>query len=135
MAETLEDDGITIIEKDIEEMQEDVDYCFFETDEPVELGLGETAGHPVTTEAQHFIVAEIDVETDEMQQAMGAPSRVQEASVFISNEDGEVGAGLEDIQIRGEFEEVETEDGETEVEVTERATKEDAIERFVETYL
>lgn len=86
--------AISFTGTEVEAFVEDVEYKHFVTTQPIEIELGETAGHPVTTETSHFAVARLVTETDELEQAMGAPETLDEVSVFISNEDGELGAGL-----------------------------------------
>lgn len=107
--------AISFTGTDVEAMAEDVEYKHFVTTQPIEIKLGETAGHDVVTETSHFVVASLETETDELTQAMtGAPEELNESSVFISNEDGELGAGLFRI-----------EDGDLD----------DALEQFEEDYL
>lgn len=100
---------------EVEDMRDGVEYKHFTTTRPLTIELGETAGHPVTVEVEHFVVASLEMENpDEVSVAMGAPEFVDESSVFISNEDGELGTGL--------F-------------VIEEGDMDDAIERFEEKYL
>lgn len=107
--------GISFTGTSVESMVEDVEYKHFKTTQPVEIPLGETAGNEVSTTAEYFVVASLDMANDdEVAVAMGAPEYLDESTVFISNEEGEVGAGL--------F-------------VIEEGDMDDAIDRFEEKYL
>lgn len=86
--------AISFTGTEVEAMAEDVEYKHFVTTQPVTIKLGETAGHDVVTESSHFVVASLDVELDELTKATTGQERANESSVFISNEDGELGAGL-----------------------------------------
>lgn len=88
-------DGIEYLDSDVEELDEEADAVHFKTDEAVKLAVDETVGNDVYVEAEYFIAASIDKEIeDEMQQMMAGAERVNESSVFISNEDGELGGGF-----------------------------------------
>ena len=91
----VRDSGVEILDTEVE-FAEDVEGILFRTEEPVEIQVGESAGHPVTTTAQHFAAASIDKELDDdsPQAMMTGQTEINESSVFISNEDGEVGGGF-----------------------------------------
>jgi hypothetical protein len=93
--------GLELLDTDVDEMDEDVDFTHFRTDEPIEIQVGQSAGNPVRVETQHFVAASVEQETDEMTQMMTGKDYIDESTVFISNEDGDVGAGLEDTKVDG----------------------------------
>lgn len=119
-------DAITLLDTENEEVQEDVDYQHFETADAVTVSLGETAGNDVTTTTRYFVAASIDTETGDFEQAMGAPPRLNDARIFVSNEDGDLGAEV--LVIEAEYEE---EGG----ELVETVGTQDALEQFDEEYL
>lgn len=89
------DSGVELLDADVE-LAEGVEGTLFRTEDEVEIQVGESAGHPVTVTAQHFIAASIDQELDEddPMRAMTGETEINESSVFVSNEDGEPGAGV-----------------------------------------
>lgn len=125
MAELATADGVTLLDTTSEEVQEEVDYQHFETAEEITVSLGETAGNDVTTEARYFVAASISTETGEMERAMGAPDVINDARVFVSNEDGELGAQF--IAVEAERDD----DG----NITESVGVQDALDEFEEQYL
>lgn len=89
---------ITELDTDLEEADEEgVEMQHFSVGDEIEVSLGDTAGHEVTVSAEHFIAAAIDVETEEMEQALGAPERNNAGHVLVSNEDGELGAVVTEV--------------------------------------
>lgn len=90
---------------------DDAEYAvLYRTDNPVRVELGESAGNVITSEAQYFLVVDVNVsqdeiaadlgldtsevgadELDEMFESMGIPTEVNEGAVALSNEQGEVG--------------------------------------------
>jgi hypothetical protein len=97
------DSGIELLTTDLSAMMDEgVEAAqHFRTDEPITIELGETAGHQVTVEAQHFIAAAVDREPDTQEIMMGMAEEgdtITEASVFISNDEAELGGGLERIE-------------------------------------
>lgn len=108
------DSGVEVLDTEVDDMSEDAEGVVFRTEEPVEIQVGESAGNPVTVTTQYFVAASIDMETDEITEMMTGQEYVNESSVFISNEDGEVGGGF-----------IQVDEGEIE----------DAIEQFEEDYL
>jgi len=76
----------------------------FRTDKPTTINLGKTAGHPIDIVVSHFIAIEQDEEAPEMMQEMMGVDRVERALVVISNEDGEMGAMIEEIDGQGDVE-------------------------------
>lgn len=89
---------------------ESEDAVLVRTDSPITVELGDTAGNPVYTEADHFLVVDVHVglegiaedlgmdvsdedpdEVREMFEQMGVPTEINEGVVAVSNEDGEVG--------------------------------------------
>lgn len=88
------DSGVEILDVEPEEMSEDAEAVVFRTDEPVEVQVGQSAGNPVVVNAQYFVAASIESETDEVTEMMTGQEYIDESSVFISNEDGEVGGGF-----------------------------------------
>lgn len=99
-----EPDGITLVTTDIENLTEQTDGVLFESDEVLHVQVGETAGNPCYTDVDQFVALKTEYELDEQQAQLMAMQtgqepdeidrEVEEASVFISNEDGEIGAGL-----------------------------------------
>lgn len=87
------DSGIEVLDTDVD-LSEDADGVVFRTEEPVEIQVGESAGHPVYVTASHFVAASVDTELDEQTQMITGQERVDESSVFVSNEDGELGGGF-----------------------------------------
>lgn len=86
--------------------------------DPVEVQLGDTLGQPVYTEAEYFVVINVDFEetvSEEEAQAMTAFGMETEAGttvydfavVAVSNEDGEIGAPVEQLDDGTSFAEAE----------------------------
>lgn len=86
--------GVELLDTEVEEASEDADFVHFQTDEEVEIEVGESAGNPVYVQTRYFVAASIDTEADEITQQMTGQERINESSVFISNEDGEIGGGF-----------------------------------------
>jgi hypothetical protein len=98
---TVRDSGIEILDAGIEDLEAEFndemvgDVVFFRTEEPVLLEIGESVGNPMYVEAQYFIAASVEGEVeDEIQQMMTGEDYVEETSIFVSNEDGEMGGGV-----------------------------------------
>lgn len=133
--------GISLITTEIENTTDGTDGVHFVTEETLTVEVGQSVGNECWAEVDYFIALETEYELDEMQQQMMAmqqgvepdeiDSHVEEASVFISNKDGEIGAGLirdeggtvngvlqqfadsiDGTELNIEFEEEELEDGE-----------------------
>lgn len=114
----------------VEEVEgaEDVDeYTHLRTSEPVQVQIGESAGNPILVEAQHFVAASVEgvdeYEVNPLEAAMSdgeyeagevVTQEFDEASVFVSNEDGDLGGGV--VQVDG-------------------GSMQDAIDEFVEEHL
>jgi hypothetical protein len=116
MADVTEtrESGIEILDIEPEELSEDAEAVVFRTEEETEVQVAESAGNPVVVNAQYFIAASIETETDEMTEMMTGQETINESSVFISNEEGEVGGGF-----------IQVDEGEIE----------DALDRFEDDYL
>lgn len=89
----VRESGVEVLDTDVE-LAEGAEGAHFRTEEEVEIQVGESAGHPVTVTAQHFVAASIDQEADEMTAMMTGQERINESSVFVSNEEAEVGGGF-----------------------------------------
>jgi hypothetical protein len=95
---------VTLITTEIDDTTDGTDGVLFQTDGPITVEVGQSAGNRCWAEVEYFIALETEYELDEMQQNIMAmqqgvepeeiDSEVEEASVFISNEDGDIGAGL-----------------------------------------
>lgn len=118
-------DQITLLDTENEEVQSDVDYQHFSVEEPTEVVLGDTAGNEVTTTTQYFVAASIDTEPGEFEQAMGAPDRLNDARIFVSNEDGDLGAEV--LVVEAEYDDDD--------ELVETVGVEDALDEFSSEYL
>lgn len=96
----VRESGVEILDTEVE-FAEEADGVLIRTEEAVEIQVGESAGHPITTTVQHFAVASIEkeFEEDSMEAMMSGETEVDESAVFISNEEGEVGSGF--VQVDG----------------------------------
>lgn len=107
------DSGVEILDVDPADLEEGVEGSVFRTDDDVEITVGETVqGRSITTTADHFVAASVDTEmeidqlTAQMQglspeddeieeQEDGTLLRnIDESSVFIGSDEGEIGYGL-----------------------------------------
>lgn len=110
----VRDSGVELVDTDVEDASEDAETQHFRTEEEVTVQVGETVGNPIIVRAKYFVAASIDQEADEVTQMMTGEEHINESSVFVSNEEGEIGGGF--IQVDG-------------------GDVEDAIGRFEEDYL
>lgn len=90
----VQSNEVEILDVEIEDMSGDAEAVLVQTDEEVEVEVGVSAGNSVTVSSDHFIAASINTETDEATAMMTGEESVNESSVFISNEEGEVGGGF-----------------------------------------
>lgn len=100
MAEVTEvrESGVELLDTELDETHEDAEAVHVRAEDSVQIQVGESAGNPVLVEAQYFIVASVEGETDEITEMMTGETEIDEASVFISNEEGEVGGGFIQIE-------------------------------------
>jgi len=78
----------------VDYFKDSVESQHFRTDEPIEIQVAQAAGNPVYTETVFFVAASVDEALEETNQMLAGEEHVNESSVFISNEDGEVGGGF-----------------------------------------
>lgn len=106
MADVIDerDSGIEVLDTEIDEIQEDAKAHLFRTPEPVTVQVGLSAGNPVTVTTDYFIAASIEMEADEQTRMMTGEEVIDESSVFISNEGGEVGGGIIQVEDGGDLE-------------------------------
>lgn len=105
---TVRESGIELLDTDVEKAAEDAETTLFRTENEVEVQVGESAGNPVVVYSRYFIAASIETETDEATEMMTGQEYIDESSVFISNEDGELGGGFVRVE-GGEIEDALTE--------------------------
>lgn len=119
-AKTERASGIEILDMEVdEELQEGTEATVFRTDGPTRVQIGESAGNPLYVEAEYFVALSIDgtqsvdpmtammqgiePEDDEVvaqdEETGELEIEVDEASIFVSNEDAEVGGGV--VQLEG----------------------------------
>lgn len=80
---------IELLETDIEDVEDGVDAQHFTTGNDIEMEVGDILDNPVRVNAQYFIAASVEQEVDdEMRKAMLGEEYIDEASIFISDEDG-----------------------------------------------
>lgn len=97
MAEPIEirESGVQVLDTEVEEAEEDTEAVVVRTEEPVTIEVDSV--HSIVS--QHFVVMSIETENDEITQMLTGQEEIDEAGVFFSNEDGEVGTGF--VQIEG----------------------------------
>lgn len=106
------DSGVELLDTETEKFDDEVDAQHFRTDEPVTVVVGQSVGNDVTVETDYFVVASIEgtKELSGMEASMAGLDpedesvtetddgmlevEMDEASVFISNEDADVGGGF-----------------------------------------
>lgn len=110
----VRDSGIEILSTDVQDTTDAATAQHFRTEDEVEIPIGESAGNEMFVRSEYFVAISIDgavemnpmqamtqgievdedavVENDEGEQVVEVD--VNEASVFVSNEDGEVGGGV-----------------------------------------
>lgn len=96
----VRDSGVEMLDTEVDEMDDDAEVQHVRAESPTDIKVGESAGNDVLVEAQYFVAASIEKDIDdEVTKQMTGEDHVDEASVFVSNEEGEVGGGF--IQVDG----------------------------------
>lgn len=102
----VRESGLKMLDQGVEGLEEDAEGVLFKADEELTIQVGESAGNPLLVKAQYFAAVSVDGEreVDPLQAAMmgvepeedGGPPTVEldEASVFVANEEGTVGGGI-----------------------------------------
>lgn len=115
---TMLPDGISTTDVEPNDVNDDAEALHFETDEETAIAIGESAGNQMYVEAKQFVAMSVDgtqeVGPMEAMQAGITPDddrvvgqneeegvleiEVDEASIFVSNDEGEVGGGVKTVE-------------------------------------